>query len=205
VPGTLDIGPQIDVAVPFRNQQVRKTFVAAAGQNLGVDLADFAGFTSGGIVVTRPDGAAVVNTSFSGAAGGSFRIPATSAGTYIVTIVPASGGTGTFKLRLWSDVTDTLTIGSTYALSIPVRNQQARLSFASTGGETLTVELSAISFPSGGGIVVTRPDGAAVINTSYGTGAFSQTITGTQAGTYIVNIVPSSSGTGTMNVRVFRP
>jgi YD repeat-containing protein len=209
--GTLALDAQASATLPYRNQQVRMRFVGTAGQNLGLDLTEVTGFSAGQLFVTRDlDGFPLVNgTSFSAPAGVGARIGTLStSGNYTVVVMPTANTTGSLKLRLWKDVDDTLTIGAAYPLTIAYRNQQARLPFSGTAGDQLSLELSGVTLASGGQIFVIRNlDGFPLINgTSFATGGGTFAIPQlSTTGTYTVQIVPTSSGTGTMNVRVFRP
>ncbi len=83
VTGALAVGAADNLTVAFRNQEVRKTFTGAVGQNLGVDLANVTLPANSSLQVLLPDGNLLVNTVFSGGAGAGVRIPTLPvAGTY---------------------------------------------------------------------------------------------------------------------------
>jgi large repetitive protein len=207
VGGALNVGELNNITLAYRNQFVRMGFAASQGQNLGLDLSELNGFSSGTLVVTRDsDGAQLMSTSFNSAAGVGARIPTISqTGNYTVVVSPAANSTGTLKLRLWKDVDDPLTIDSAYLLTIAYRNQFGRLPFSGTSGQNLGLELTGVTLPSGGTVQVLRAsDGAQLMSASFGSAGLSTTIPtlGTTA-TYVVVVSPNSAGTGNVTVRVF--
>jgi YD repeat-containing protein len=205
VPGALNVGELSSVAVQFPNQQVRKTFSLTSAQTLGLDLSNLVGFTSGTLSVTSPGGSTFINQTVSGAAGAGIRFGALGQlGTYTVVFVPASSGTGTFDMRLWSDVSDTLALDTAYALSIPYRNQQARLPFTISANENLRLILNDIAMPGGGTATLSSASGFNIASVTFGTTSTSTDFPTLSAGTYFVSVIPSASGTGTLTVRVVR-
>jgi YD repeat-containing protein len=203
VPGVLNVGELNHVSVQYPNQLVRKTFTLTSPQTLGLDLSSLAGFTSGTVTVTSPGGSTFINQSISGAAGAGIRMGTLSQlGTYTVVVTPASSGTGTFDLRLWSDVSDTLALDTAYPLAIPYRNQQARLQFTISASENLRLILNDIAMPSGGTATLSSSSGFTITSVSFGTTSTSTDFPTLSAGTYFVSVVPSASGTGTLTVRV---
>jgi len=203
VSGTLAVGAPNDVTVLFKNQQVRMTFAGVAGQNLGVDLANAA--FGGTVQVIAPNGAAQSQQATFTAAGISIRAGAalTQSGTYTVIIVPASGATGGIRVTLWSDVTDALTIGAPFQLNITFRLQFAQLRFDGTAGQNLRITLTGVTLPASSVLQVLRPDGAAVVNVSFGAAGITADIpTLTSTGVHTVSIVPGGQGTGSAVVNV---
>jgi YD repeat-containing protein len=208
VPGTLALGVLTDVTVAFPAQQVRMTFAGTAGQFAGLDLSDVQGMSGGTVTILAPNGTTWDSFSFTSPSGAGRRFgPLNAGGNWSVVVVPNSAATGSFKARLWNDVTDALTIGAPYALAIGNRSQQARLRFEAVAGQTATVSLSGVTLPSGSTVQVFLPSGSAQTGAnsfgsagiSFGTGALSQ------SGTYTVHIVPAASGTGSASVLVSTP
>jgi len=170
-----------------------------------LDLANVNFPSSSVLQVFRPDGVQVVNLGVpTGPAGLGTRIQGpTQAGTYTVVVIPPADGTGNLQMTLWSDVSDTLTIGTPYSLTIQFRNQQARLPFNGATGQSLRIILSGVTLPAGGGLTVVRPDGVAVVNTSFGAAGITADIpTLTSTGIHTVQIIPGGSGTGNAVVNV---
>ncbi|OLE71908.1 MAG: hypothetical protein AUG74_05840 [Bacteroidetes bacterium 13_1_20CM_4_60_6] len=167
--------------------------------------------------VLQPNGAPISLPSSTSAtipsatAGAGFHMATLPvAGTYTVVITPSNIATGTISVTLWRDVPDPLTIGTPYSLSIPFRNQVARLTFAGTAGDALALNLSNVTFPGGGTVQVFHPTlsniglpvvGTANFTTAGGVITFA-TLPGTA--TYTVVITPSASGIGGATVTVFR-
>ena len=206
VAGTLAIGELKNVTIAYRNQAVRMTFAGLQGQQLGLDLSDVVGFSSGDMTVLRPDTVGLRNAAFATAAGVGMHIPQlTQSGIYTVDIVPAENATGTFKLNLWTDVNDAITADTPYALRLPYRNQVARLSFNGSVGQELGVDIGAVSF--GGTVQVFRAlDGLQIgadqvfdagTGISFRIGAFAD-------GAYTVVITPANGATGQATVTLWR-
>ena len=207
VGGTLTVGALNSVGIVHRNQQSRMSFAGTAGQNLGLDLSNILGFTGGTIQVIAPNGGAQTPpTTFSTAAGIGLRTGTlTQTGSYTVIVVPASAATGTFNLRLWSDVTDSLTIDSPYQLNIPFRNQQARLPFNVTAGQNLGVELGGLTVANI--VQVINPNGVALSQVTFtptATGIGGRIGTLAQGGTYTLVIQQAAGASGTGVERCIR-
>jgi hypothetical protein len=91
---SLTVGTPQLLQIAYRNQQARLVFDGTAGQDLGLNLTGVTLPSGGSASVLRPDGASVLNTSFT-TAGISINIPTlTSTGIHSVNIVPNSSGTG---------------------------------------------------------------------------------------------------------------
>ena len=210
VSGTLELAQPKNVTIVHANQIVRIGFTATAGQNLGVDLSEISGFTTGALQVFRnSDGARVANQGFSTSAGASVRVlnPVLS-GDYTVVVTPDSSTQGsTMKLTLWKDVEGSLTIGAPSTISIVYRNQFARPTFNGTAGQNVRIELSGVSLPDGssvgGSVQVSATDGS--LGTGFGFGPSGNTAdipTLRSTTTYAVVISPDSAATGNVTVRV---
>jgi YD repeat-containing protein len=222
--GPLQEGVQTLQTVSFPQQALRFSFTGAIGDSLGLDLAEV-NVTSGGVPrdvsvqVLLPNGQpiglgpqGVVSVQVPTGVGAGIRMQALPvAGTYTVLVQPVAGATGTLKLALWRDVPTQLTIGTPFALTIPFRNQAARLPFVGALGDALAVELGSVTLPSGGTLQVLQANGqplglgAGFVSVTFTTAGGITNIQGLPAaGTYTVVISPSASGTGGATVRVFR-
>ena len=210
VAGTLAIGELKNVTIAYRNQAVRMTFAGLQGQELGLDLSEVVGFSSGYMSVLRPDGVGAGGGPFATAAGVGVRIPKlTQSGIYTVDIVPAGNATGTFKLNLWTDVNDAITADTPYVLNVPYRNQVARLTFSATAGQQLGLDFGGVSFPSGGVVEIRDSNGVQidgrVIAPGTGTSFRISPFSGgpLAGGAYTVLITPDSGASGQATVTLW--
>jgi hypothetical protein len=210
VPGTLNVDELNNLSIAYRNQFVRMGFTATQGQNLGVDVSDLTGFTSGGLLVTRDsDGAQLVNTSFNTAAGLSAHMASIAqSGSYTVVVSFTANTTGTLKLRLWKDVDDALSFDTPYALNIRYRNQSSRQPFTGTAGQNLGVDITPGTLVSGGSLLVQRvSDGAQLVNTSIPAGTLGGSVRIPPlavSGAYTVIFSPNGGATGTATLTLWR-
>ncbi len=207
VPGTLAIGELKNVTIAYRNQAVRMSFAGMQGQEVGLDLSELVGFSSGDMTVLRPDGVGAGYGAFATAAGVGVRISQLpQSGNYTVLIFPTANATGTFKLRLWRDVNDALTVDTPYLLNVPNRKQLARLTFSATTGQELGLDLSAVSFSTGGIVEVIRDsDGAQITGRVFDAGTGTSFRIGALAGgAYTVLITPDSGASGQATVTLWR-
>jgi RHS repeat-associated protein len=133
-------------------------------------------------------------------------------GTYSLLIVPASGGTGTASVELWTvppDLTPALTLGaSPLSATTTVRGQNVLYSFAGTQGQRVSAWLG-FAGTSGSGWVnytIRNPDGTQLYgNCCNGTSAriFVDPLTLTATGTYTVLVDPTNDVLGTATVEVW--
>jgi hypothetical protein len=107
--------------------------------------------------------------------------------------------TGTLQLTVWSDVTNALTVGTPLPTTITFRNQQARLPFNGTTGQTLRVNLTSVTFPAGASLLVLNPSGNLIVST---TGVTLDIPALTATGVHTVQIIPASGGTGSAVVNL---
>ncbi|WJI14311.1 IPT/TIG domain-containing protein [Pseudoxanthomonas winnipegensis] len=156
------------------SQNVYLTFTATAGQNLGLGLSDLvtpnANYTF--LTVYAPNGDyAAGETCYQSNSGCQVNLPGTIAGTYSVVInAPPDGDrTMSFKSTLSADVTGTLTVNTTKALSVTRRGQNGRLTFSGTAGQTVALRVANQSTgPADRGVYYTvlAPDGSTVSSMS---------------------------------------
>ncbi|MFN0316200.1 MAG: hypothetical protein ACKVQA_14320, partial [Burkholderiales bacterium] len=196
---TLESGTPYPLSIPNIQQQANLTFAVAA--NGGFRLQ----FTAGTlpintqIVVYTPAGGVLRN--FLTGTGGNFDITNRdlTGGTYRVQVIPASGGTGNAIVSLTLDVFDTLTLDVAKVITIANAQQQARLTFTGTTGQNLALQLTAVTLPSGSTVSVLNPSGTQIASGTFGSAGLTLNIpTLLVDGTYAIQIVPGSSGTGSL-------
>jgi YD repeat-containing protein len=200
--GTLALDQLNNVNIAYRKQGLRMTFAGLPDQIRGVDVSDVS-LSSGTLTVFAPSGGPFINPlAFTSPAGVGTRLSRlVQNGNYTVEIMPSGEATGSFKLRLWSDVTDSIAIGAPYALVIPNRNQQARLMFTGATGDKLQLALSNVTLPAGGLVRVLTENGAEIVLRAFGPEGLVESIRDLPfPGTYTVVIEPTSSGTGALTV-----
>ncbi len=184
-------------------QNVYLTFTATADQNLGLGLSDLVaqGASYLNLAVFNPDGSYAANPScYPSYNGCQVNLPSTTAGTYTVVVYAPSEGdrTMSFKSTLSADLTGTLTVNTSKALSITRRGQNGRLTFSGTASQALTLQVTGqTTTPAGREVYYTvySPDGGNVSSTS-GQASVSLSLGQLPAtGTYTVFIDPTSGET----------
>jgi len=84
--------------------------------------------------------------------------------------------------------------------TVSTPGQNARMTFAGTAGQRVSLTASVVSIPSST-VWIERPNGASIAQFTTGTsGRFMSPVTLPQSGTYIVHIDPQGSGTGHMSL-----
>jgi large repetitive protein len=134
-------GSSLGVTITRPGQQARLTFSGAAGQTLGVGLSNLAlstGSTSAFVSVTRPDGVAMPNKEcfVAGGACGLDIANLPMSGTYVISVAPANGGTGSFTAILSSAIEmGALTLeGAAIAASTSRIGQPVRFTYEAPAG-----------------------------------------------------------------------
>jgi hypothetical protein len=182
------------IAVPGQNGAV--TFQGGAGQRISLQIAMS---ISAKIVLLAPGGSTVKSI----VAGGNtfvdvFALPLN--GTYTLAVDPLDSGTGSVSITVNDvppDVTGSISAGGPpLTVSMPVPGQGGLVTFDATSGGTLTLSFTntTVSIMR---ISVLRPDGSAVISTTYlfsGSRTFS--FTAPLTGTYRIVLDPYDVYTG---------
>jgi hypothetical protein len=182
------------IAVPGQNGAV--TFQGGAGQRISLQIAMS---ISAKIVLLAPGGSTVKSI----VAGGNtfvdvFALPLN--GTYTLAVDPLDSGTGSVSITVNDvppDVTGSISAGGPpLTVSMPVPGQGGLVTFDATSGGTLTLSFTntTVSIMR---ISVLRPDGSAVISTTYlfsGSRTFS--FTAPVTGTYRIVLDPYDVYTG---------
>jgi hypothetical protein len=181
------------------------TFSGTAGQWVSF------GFTavtipSATVTLLNPDGTDLTGTTISG--GSSLDLPTAlpTTGIYTLTVNPSGANTGAMTIRLSSEVTGTVTIN---AAAIPVTigraGQNARYTFAGTAGQSVTVKITGNTL---GNVAVNlyTPSGSYQIGASGAVASFNlPTVTLATTGTYTITLNPTTTATGSLNLKVTTP
>lgn len=159
------------------------------------------------VTLLKPDGTYLTATSI-GTAGGSLDLPTAlpTMGTYTLTVNPSGASTGAITIRLSSEVTGTVTIS---AAAIPVMigraGQNARYTFAGTASQQITVKITGNTL---GNVAVNlyTPSGSYQTGASGAVASFNlPTVTLGTTGTYTITLNPSTTATGSLNLKVTNP
>lgn len=198
-------GATVTVSIPTVNKNGLLVFDGVAGQRLNI------GFSAVSLplayaTVYRPDGVAMtVPVSFN-TSGGSVDVPVLPmTGTYTIFLDPYNTNTGNVTVTVSTELTGTITPGGAAVPITIVRvGQNARYTFAGTAGQTVSLQLSAVTI-SVGSVSIIKPDGTNLVTpTSFGTGGGvvdSQVLPTT--GTYAILVDPSTAYTGSVTLTLY--
>ena len=187
----------IPIAVPGQNGLVSFTGVAGERVSFRLTTAMSVRFT-----VTKPDS----STLFSTMAPGNTFIDVTTlpaSGTYTIAVDPFDASTGPLSVTVYDvppDAAGSVTPGGpgfTAAMTAP--GQGGAVTFTATAGQSLVLNLSAVSVPIMR-VSVLRPDGSALLSPSWVLGATSFGLTAPVAGTYTIVLDPYNDYTGSATV-----
>lgn len=215
--GTITLNGASETAtISTPGRQAVFTFTGTPGQRVSAyGLVTSGSFGCGGFLgIRKPDGT-VMTTPNNGYCGSMFMEPVTlpDPGTYQLIVDPALNQTGVAVINAYDvppDATGSLTVnGAAMPVSITAPGQQAKLTFAGTTGQQVTVSFSGNTITMAGGapmFVILRPDGYWQTYWWYGDSSFSfpqQTLG--QTGTYTVVIDPQMMNMGNISVQVTSP
>ena len=205
--GTLIAGgasQSVSMGTPGQNAQL--SFAGQAGQRVSLKLSSTVSFAY--VSILKPDGTTLGSNAFVGTGSGfvdTRSLPVT--GTYAIVVDPQGTATGSLTLTLYDvppDLTGALTAGAPLSLSVGTPGQNARLSFAGTAGERISVQMSGATIASSW-LSILRPDGTALGSNTYaGAGnSFVETRVLPVAGTYSVVLDPQDAATGSATLTVY--
>lgn len=161
------------------------------------------------ISILKPDGTALASNQY--VANGSLIEPLTlpTDGTYTVVFDPQNASTGSATLTLYdvpSDTSDSISVGgSAVAATTKAPGQNSRVSFDTTSGQNLTLNLSNVTMGTssccGATVSVLNPDGSTLVSPIYiGTSGGSVSVKPISTGTHTIVINPQGSATGSMTL-----
>jgi len=192
-------------------QNARYTFSGTVGQNGTVTWSGTTfpvSWTSGSIVVYKPDGSQLSLAYFdnsTGNASGSIVLPdLPETGTYTVWVVPPSLSTGQISVGFDTDAGGTLTLNAAPLTVTLVAGQSADYTFSGTQGQYLGLGVNITSTTPAGGSVTTQiiaPDKKTVV---IGCGSTYAPSNGYYPAGGKCNL-PALPSTGTYTVRVVTP
>ena len=199
---TIAFGSTKTFTTTVPGQNARVTFQGTAGQRAAVRISGSCCTTR--VSILRPDGSTLSSlTAFASIDGFLEPVTLPSTGTYTVLVDPDAASTGNVTLSLYDvppDVTDTITAGSPLRVTIGTPGQNARVAFAGTAGQEVSLRLTDVtigSIVSGTTVSLLRPDGTTLASAVVGTnGGFLDGRTLTVTGTYTVLVDPAGGNTG---------
>jgi hypothetical protein len=192
-------------------QNARLTFAGSAGQRVSLKLTGVTIGTStccgAKVSITSPDGTTLVVPAYVGTSGGFLdakTLPAS--GTYAILLDPQGTASGSATLTLYDvppDAGGTIVPGgAAVTTSTSVPGQNARLTFAGSAGQAITLQVSGLTVPLAK-VSVAKPDGTYVIVPTYVTSS-GRTFTASlpAGGTYTILVDPDGAYTGSATVKL---
>lgn len=192
-------GASVPLSLARPGQRARLTFNGTAGQRLALGLTAST-IGSGTASILKPDGTTLVSAAFATTNTAIDTPPLATTGTYTVLIDPTTTYTGNITLTLSEELAGTITPGGA---AVPVNvtrpGQRARLSFAGTAGQRVSVGLTGVTITQYT-VSVIKPDGSTLGST--GT-TFLDPQTLPTSGTYAVLLDPGQAYTGNATVTLY--
>ena len=202
VTDTIAFGSTRTVTMTVPGQNAVLTFAGTAGQRAAVRIA--VGCCTTRVALLRPDGATLSSlTSFASLEGFIEPVALPTSGTYSILVDPDGAATGSVTVSLYDvppDVTDAIVPGSPLRVTVGTPGQNARVSFAGTAGQEVSLRMTDVSIGSilsGTAVSLRRPDGTTIASANVGTsGGFLDGRTLPVTGTYTVVVDPVGANTG---------
>jgi YD repeat-containing protein len=196
---TIVSGTPYSLSIPNILQQANLTLAATQGGGFRLQFTAST-LANATVNIFQPSGTLYVQL-FSNASGvldySTRALPAT--GNYRVNVIPANGGTGNATVSLTLDIFDTLVLNTPKTITIEFSSQQARLIFTGAITQNLALQLTAVTLPTGSTVSILNPSGTQIASGTFGSAGITVNIpTLLMNGTYAIQIVPGSSGTGSM-------
>jgi len=208
VSGTITIGgAAVPVTTTVPGQNARLTFTGAAGQRVSLYLSSVS-LTNSVVTLQKPDGSTLASTSVGPPTGFVDVQTLPTAGTYTVLLDPAGIYTGSMTFTLYevpADLTGSITPGgAAVPVTIGTPGQNATLTFSGTPGQRISLRMTGVTFVRAF-VSIKNPDGSTLVAPTFvGTaGAFIDTKTLGQTGTYSMFINPDIQYTGTMTLTLY--
>jgi uncharacterized protein YhfF len=213
VTGSLAAGTPRAVTIDDPGQNASLTFNGQAETRFSIVLSSVSIGSSSccgaKVSVVKPDGATLVPASSVGTTGGF--IDATTLpvnGTYKVVVNPAEAATGSITLTLSNvppnDVGE-LAFGEPHLFTLGTPGQNSVHTFAGTAGKQISLDVTDVTL-SLSKVSIVKPDGSKLIfpTSVDSSGAFFDTKTLPQSGTYKVLLDPQGAATGNASLTVYK-
>ena len=211
ISGTITVGVPLTVTTTGVGQNARYTFSGTSGQQLSMNLSGntYVGCNAVVVSVLQPSGASVGSTGICNGSTGfmdSFTLPVT--GTYTVFVNPQGTTTGsvTLLLNTFTDVSGTISVGTSLTATTTTAGQNARYTFSGTLGQQLSMNLSGNTYVGCNAVVVSvlKSDGTSLASTGIcnGSTGFMDSFTLPASDTYTVFVNPQGATTGSVTLLI---
>jgi YD repeat-containing protein len=205
ISGTITVGVPLTVTTTGVGQNARYTFSGTSGQQLSMNLSGntYVGCNAVVVSVLQSNGTSLASTGICNGSTGfmdSFTLPAT--GTYTVFVNPQGTTTGsvTLLLNTFTDVSGTISVGTSLTATTTVAGQNARYTFSGISGQQLSMNLSGNTYVGCNAVVVSvlKSDGTSLASTGIcnGSTGFMDSFTLPASDTYTVFVNPQGTTTG---------
>lgn len=202
-------GSLLTTATTVAGQNAALRFPLAAGDRVAVEVVDqsFGASSALKLSVVSPTGTALIPAT--NGPRGTFLEPvtATTSGLHQLVLDPSGTLTGTASVRIHTVPADESTATDPGAGPVLVEagtpGQNASLTFTGSAGQRVALSLTGSTFAGSTGLRLNRPDGTALVSTSFtGTSTFVDTVTLPVGGTWTVALNPSGASTGAVSVEL---
>ena len=211
ISGTITVGVPLTVTTTGVGQNARYTFSGTLGQQLSMNLSGntYVGCNAVVVSVLKSDGTSLASTGICNASTGfmdSFTLPAT--GSYTVFVNPQGTTTGsvTLLLNTFTDVSGTISVGTSLTATTTVAGQNARYTFSGTLGQQLSMNLSGNTYVGCNAVVVSvlKSDGTSLASTGIcnASTGFMDSFTLPATDTYTVFVNPQGTTTGSVTLLI---
>jgi hypothetical protein len=199
-------GASATVTTGTPGQNARVTFAGTAGDRVSLSVG--ASCCTTRVSILNPNGSTLAPTVYVGVGGGfvdAKTLP--SSGTYTIVVDPQGGATGSVPLTLHDvppDITASIAAGGApVSVTTGTPGQNARLTFAATAGERVSLELGTTCCATR--VSILRPGGATLAGPVFlsSFGGFVDATTLPVTGTYTILVDPQAAATGTMTARLY--
>jgi len=191
---------------PTPGQGADFTFAGAAGQSISIVTSSDSLTQPYLGTILNPDGSTLTTFSGNGSAFfGPYALP--QSGTYTIKLLPQSVADGSISLQVYNIPAAVggaiSTSGTAASVTIGTPGQTATFTFSGTAGQSISLVTSGDSLNQWYNGTLLNPDGTTLATISQYTNTFFGPYTLPQTGTYTLNIVPQSGGTGALTLQVF--
>ncbi|MBI1896901.1 MAG: IPT/TIG domain-containing protein [Acidobacteria bacterium] len=204
VPG----GAPVTITIPTPGQSGSLSFTGASGQRVSLAAGE-SSIAECDVSIRDPQNSTISGPVYvtTRTAGFLDAVTLGAAGTYSVYVDPRSNYSGSIKLALYNvvDVVSSITPGSAVNVTTTTPGQNARLTFAGTAGQKVSVVVDNVTVPLSN-VSLQKPDGTDLIPPTAMDikGTFLDATILPADGTYTILVDPSDSYTGSARVTLYQ-
>ncbi len=200
------------ITTTIPGQYARIMFSGKEGERISLVLSEGT-YGHGYVSILNPEGGNITSREYFGEKANVLvkpvKLPTT--GTYTILIEPSEGYTGSVKLAAYSvtDVTGSITPtteGAKKEVSLKTPGQRALYTVSGTAGETVSVNISSVSFsPEGGEVEWANSAGTILRQDSFSKseGGFVTQVKFPTTSTYTLIVSPNGVSTGSLTLTVY--